>query len=387
MKKLKTYYIGLMCACMSGVLTTACTDNDHDVAVKKTDILLSISVKQLHNQTRAEMPNAAEPGKELTPIVKRIWGIFCDHGTVVHSEVKDLSGNIAQFDKIPTSADKLYVVGYPESTSTSPEKITIVTENELKKKIMIDMQSQSPTNPTLVNTYGAMTISLSDLKEGDEITINMDLSPAMSRLEIQQIGSTVSSRTIERPILSFKLDGIYINNTYTKLGLDGVTRPTAADSILNYGSAATVWANPATYPARFCDNFKYPAAQSSFAAGTGKSWGYYIVPLSSANGAKGTTINGELRPEVVPHIVLKVSDISVEVGQVIPTPMYLTVRGYKQPDGTPVTQFDAGSVYYIKNLTFGLEDLSIEPEADPSDITVTLTVLDWVDELIAGGVD
>jgi hypothetical protein len=183
------------------------------------------------------------------------------------------------------------------------------------------------------------------------------------------------------------LDGIFINNTYTKLGLDGVTRPTAVGDTLNYGSAATVWANPSTYPAGFCDNFNYTDAQSSFTAGTGKNWGYYIVPLSSANGAKGTTINGEVRSEVVPHIVLKVSDVSVEAGHVIHTPMYLTVRGYKTKAGEDVKQFDAGYVYYITNLTFGLEDLSIEPEADPADITVTLTVLDWVDELIEGGVD
>jgi hypothetical protein len=212
----------------------------------------------------------------------------------------------------------------------------------------------------------------------------------MSRLEIMKIDPTTppDGVTFKQPILSFKLDGIYINNTYTKLAIDSVTRPTAVGDTLNFGSAAAVWTNTATYPAAFCDNINASASQGSFTPDKeGDHWGYYIVPLSSANGAKGTTINGVQRPEVVPHIVLKVSDVSVEAGQVIPTPMYLTVRGYKTKDGKDVKQFDAGYVYYITNIAFGLEDLSIEPEADPADITVTLTVLDWVDELIEGGVD
>jgi hypothetical protein len=395
MKKLKTYYIGLMCACMSGVLTTACTD-DNSVNTANTDVMLSISVSRTNDQTRAVMPGA----DKQEPVVQRIWAIFCTNGVVVHSEAKVLSGMKAEFKDIPSTVKRIYVIGYPTTSSAASPDATVklLLEADAKKEIMIAMQSQDQANPKLVNTYGVIDVNFSNIAEGQSVSEEIKLAPAMSRLEIMKIDPTTppDGKTFKQPILSFKLDGIYINNTYTKLAIDSVTRPTEVTDILNYGSdvsTGSIWSQTDKYPANFRDNINAANSQDKFepdqtgATTIRHNWGYYIVPLSSANGAKGTTINGEPRPEVVPHIVLKLSDVSIEAGKVIATPMYLTVRGYKQLDGTPVTQFDAGSVYYIKNLSFGLEDLSIEPEADPSDITVTLTVLDWVDELVAGEVD
>jgi hypothetical protein len=330
-------------------------------------------------------------GEGETPQVKRIWAVFCVKGAVVRSEAKELKGNTAEFDSIPASVNKIYVIGYPTTSATALPAVNahLRMEADVKKQIMIDMQSQSQTDPTAVNTYGVSDVDLSDAAEDKPVAAEIELAPAMSRLEIMKIdpADPPATMTIQQPVKSFKLDAIYINNTYKKLAIDGVTRPTAVGDTLNYGSAATVWVNPATYPAGFCDNIASKTAQSSFAPATGNNWGYYIVPLSSANGAKGTTINGELRPEVVPHLVVKVSDVSIEDGTVIAGPMYLTVRGYKNTDGDDVKQFDAGYVYRIKNLAFGLEHLSVEPEADPADITVVLTVVDWVNELVEGDVD
>lgn len=384
--------------CLGCIVPSSCNnDLNNDLTGNDTEVLLSISVSQTRTgsqgnaQTRAEMPSA----KDRLPVVKSIWAVFCLNGNVLHSEAQQLDDNhTAIFKNIPSSVNRVYVIGYPTHTQTSPAVTTVYTETELQKQVMIDMQAQNQTDATLVNTYGVKKVDFSDIEAGKSISENIELVPAMARMEIAKIDpANPPVGLVKMPIKQFKLDGIFINNTYTQLALDSLTVPTASGKILNYGSnigTGSVWLNPSSYPAAYADLFDTSNSQPSFAPKEGTYWGYYVAPLSADKGAVGTTINDDVQ-SVIPHIVLKLRDIAIESGgqtNVIPGPMYLTVRSFKVAEtGEEVKQLRAGYTYRIGNLAFGMEHLAPEPENNPAEIVATLSVLDWIPNLIEGGVE
>jgi hypothetical protein len=263
------------------------------------------------------------------------------------------------------------------------DEYTSVTTSLLTQ--MIEISEQNATDATKVNTFGYVDVDLHDVAAGGTKEVTINVAPAVSRIEIAKIDPVNrGGLTVKKAIDEFDLDAIYINNTYTKLGLDSVTKPTTTYT-LNFGgtdiSSASVWGDPATkYPSGFFDVVNGTGASSYEPTFNTHHWGYYVAPLS--DDVPGTTINDSVQT-AVPHIILKVKNIHVAgSANTISGPMFLTVKKYADAStGDPITQFERGKVYMIDNLAFGLEHLTLLPEAN-SEYILILTVQGWVNQLI-----
>jgi hypothetical protein len=320
---------------------------------------------------------------------------FVDNGLILAKRAATLASSEAEFTGIPSSVDRIYIIGYPLAASTSPDvssvsEYTSVTASLLTQ--MIEISEQNAEDATEVNTFGYADVDLHDVAAGGTKEVTVKVAPAVSRIEIAKIDPVNRSPlVVKKSIDRFDLNAIYINNTYTQLGLDSITKPTSPSSILNFGGtdigSTSKWGNPAAqgYPSGFFDVVNRTGASSYEPTVTTEHWGYYVVPLS--DDVAGTTINENVQT-AVPHIILKVSNIKPNGSlNIIEGPMFLTVKQYKNAStDAPITQFERGKVYVIDNLAFGVEHLSPLPEATPSAYTLTLTVQGWENKLIEQGV-
>jgi hypothetical protein len=368
-----------------------CTTDDGVENRDKVSVMLSISVRNSDPLTRSDV--ASFVGK--TPVLDHIWAFFVEDGAIKVCQKGELreEGNVkmATFNGIPSSINEIYVIGYPTSTN-SPDASNIVPGQIIStalKAIMVDLSNQSRTDATSVNTFGSLAVDFSGAADGQSISKTIEIYPAISRVEIKTIDpSNPGSLTVKGKITKFDLDAIYINNIYTKLALDNLTKPaTAATDSLAFGGNNIASGSP-------WDTSVYPAAYCDVVSGTGKSnyspangaWGYYVTSLEESAG--GTVINGA-KQGVLPHIILKVSNIQVNGStNIVPGPLFLTVKRYKDAStGQEIQSLQPGYVYQIDNLAFGMEHLAPLPEVDAPDIQITMKVVDWVDELISGGID
>jgi hypothetical protein len=352
----------------------------------EVDVLLSISVGKQAN-TRAD--NVSAVSKK--PAIVRIRAFFCKDDMIVREQAATLNEKgDATFTGIPVEVNKIYIIGYPTTAGDAPPVITGIWTVDALQKVMIDMQKQSLADPTMVNTYGeSTTLDLSSVAAGGPVAVGITVMPVASRIEILKIDPAHPPKgtTIKQEITAFDLNAIYINNTYTQVGLDGATVPTAADKIVSFGGLdignTSPWGNAAKY---------YTSGYYDNDIGTGKgsytpavdAWSYYVPALSAS---AGTTINDTVQ-SAMPHIVLKMSNLKVAGdANIIKGPLFLTVKNYTDDAGTPVDHLQAGSVYQIENLAFGLEQLGMLPEMSPGRFAVRLSVVGWEQGTVSGGVD
>jgi hypothetical protein len=403
---LKIYAVAVMASICALAACTAVDVDNKENEETDTNVLLSISVNSSIPATRNGYTN--QTTDQTFPVIHHIHAFFLSNGKVIADRAAELTmvgqTQQAKLEKIPAYVTKMYVIGYPDKNATSPviPVGSIATQTELLA-IKLDADKQNVTDGKqgiYVNTFGDATLDFHSYKKGDTAPVTVDMAPALSRLEIYNVTPNAKSDLVKIPIDKFTLDNIYINNVYTKLGLDGTTH--ADGDALHYGGNVldntSVWGDPATHyaSANYYDVVnKGPATSVAPSTSAGHNWGYYITPLlpviDKTSGADigGTTINGEVQT-VLPHIILKVSSISLQSDPttVIPGPMYLTVKKYiNSASNKAITKFEAGNVYAISDLYFGFEDLSVFPEQNPTDYTVTLSVIDWENQLVSDDVD
>lgn len=294
-------------------------------------------------------------------------GIIKATGTMNLAEIA--SGKT--FTGLNSGVDKVIIVANTNLLSSPAIPTTITTEAQLNA-IMLDHSAQTHFQ-TGVNLQGSATITGTT-----NVTVNVDIYPAIARYEIGEIKAMPAASNPKLPLRSFKLTGIYINNTYTKVSLDYNTVSTVAAEILNYGTTATQWTD-GTYPAAFKDEWAVAGvtAGSIFAPTTiGEYWSYFVMP-PVAN--KGTTIDSELKTSV-PHIILKLEDAIVEDGLAgyphPKNPGYITITKLKK-GGTYLDNLTRGEVYQIATIEIDGADID-DPEPKTKDVEVNVIVKPWV---------
>ncbi|MDU1891386.1 MAG: hypothetical protein E6767_11925 [Dysgonomonas sp.] len=295
-------------------------------------------------------------------------GIVMEQGTMNAAEIAD-KVNGKTFLNIPADVNKVVLVG--NSTAlTSPTFGTINNETQFNA-VMLEQSAQTHAK-TAVNVQGTAAIAAGT----GNITVTVQVRPAISRIEIGEV-KVKTGVGVGIELASFKLTGIYINNTYTKLGLDYSTLPTLATEILNYGLSAPEFTNT-SYPARYKDEWAEAgvtnAASFTPTVVTDK-WSYFVMPPVAG---KGTTINGEQKTSV-PHILIKVENAikASDNSQLYATPKFLTIR--KLIDNSTLNELThllPGRVYKITAIEVDGKDLG-EPEGENRDITVLVDVLAW----------
>jgi hypothetical protein len=292
--------------------------------------------------------------------------------TAEASALKSAGGET--FTDIPALATGLVIIGNSTSVTLDGSLTSIAPYDPVSKLDAIMFQQANQTNPeTAVNVYG-YTEDFETV--GDQTTATATVTPAISRIEIGEVSAKSSGGGTAIALTSFKLAGIYINNTYTKIGTDYETLPSASGDILNYAKDATVWENG--YPARYRDEFSNSPG-TSFTPGGSNKWSYYVFPVKAGH---GTTIDGEAQTSV-PHIVLKIVDATAS-GYTFPSPSYITIKELTvTSEGGIITALRAGKVYRIDDIEIAGENLSAIPEpgdnGGATSLVVKATLTNWTD--------
>jgi len=370
----------LMMTVVLAIGLASCSSDDDNVdnggVVTKDPKTVSLTLKFGKMSTYSEGSSAVGQ----TPVIDDAKVFFADENNVIlHQgdiEASDITSatNTGEkvFVRVPGAATKVYVVAN-ETTITLPTVTNGTTTIAVLKATLNNIANQAhPVNEvtlqgagTIVNTSGTYTCAI-------------EVAPAVSRIEISQIEAG-QAPNVTIPLTAFQLDGIFINNTYTELGLDYTTLPVAAGSIINYEQGDVAEFVGTSYPASLRDYDASGLGGTTLIKNPSAAvWGYQVFPLATAS---GTTIDGEIQTRI-PHIVLRVTGAAA-TGYTIPDPAFLTIKKFIHDDGANpvnyVTAFEEGKVYTISNIQFGAEHLTALPEVPTStDVTVTVTVKDWV---------
>lgn len=311
------------------------------------------------------------------PQINNLKLFFVSAGTI--REIRDIpgsdvSGGLVEkiFTDISACPDEVIAIANTHILDPSG-LVGIVTgsPSEDLGKFLLDHHTQAGfESPVLF--YGTGTPADGSSSHGFFIPA----SPVVSCIKIGRIETLTDSSEGHIPLKGFKLVGIYINNTYTTLGLDGETVPDGESHALNYSSAATKWIDGA-YPVSFRSEFYEVAASTSFAPAADTEWGYHVLPART-----GTVIHNQ-KQNAIPHLILKIESAVSENGAVLPSPAYVTIRNITA-DGQPLTRLESGKVYTIASLKIGGEHLSAKPESTVvPEIKAEAVISSWYAEMAA----
>ncbi len=210
--------------------------------------------------------------------------------------------------------------------------------------------------------YGGAANNIDEVSTG---VFEATVSPMQvcNRFEITDISLKTDSH-----ITGYTVDGIYVNYFYSERGL-GVAPLATANQ--NYGSIAANYVSTYGFYASagagvFYDEPAAAATSGVVAAGTDKVWGYNL-----------------LAGAITPHIIIKLSNITVETGWTAPTggTGFITVKGFNKTAGGAAIDFaTGGQVFTVAagDLAFALEDVTSVPEMGSIEVKVTVELTDWI---------
>jgi hypothetical protein len=357
----------IMFAAAAAMVFTSCMQEDaNQTPAGQASITVSVqgagapSVRASHIETPS--------GTNLTPSVNNCYVFVFEGDNVVHWEAltaadlasttgKVLNGG-ALFDETVT----VYVLANLPS-GVVPAELT--TWDILKGKVSEISYAGTGANisylqPAMSNFDGARKALEINTTEANKASVTVKISPLYARIEVEGIEAISPNTATNSQVSSFAVDGVFLSNYWTGFNMIGggagtkkqYTAPTAGGpaafdwTTLSGETTATPWiasGNPLK---------AVPAA--------GKVWAFHvgagltsniIVRLSSAAGASPALATGA-------H--------------------YLTVTGYSD---LTTTNFERGKIYRM-SIKFVNENCEPAPILTGVGITATVTVQDWIPEVI-----
>jgi hypothetical protein len=259
-------------------------------------------------------------------------------------------------------------------------------DDYLKETYEVEKAYNSANAPALGNVAKVPLIGSASITpkgtSSTEFVANVDVAPALGRVEFTQI-------TAQSDITSFKVAGVYVNNYYADLGLNGYK---TGYSLVNHSTNATYYATTGI-------DEKYNGKPWIFDEGTWASDGG-VAKFEKSVGSKEVLAYNLLAPQLgpsdhyFPHLVIKVTDVKdaedepwVHGSGADKDIWWLTLTNVVPKGTLNVTddlyiKFEAGKVYQIGNLSFGLGDLTTVPELENKIVFVSVEVKTWVPVLV-----
>ncbi|MEG1511020.1 MAG: hypothetical protein RR407_03835 [Bacteroidales bacterium] len=300
---------------------------------------------------------------------------------------------------IPNTATTLYFMSNIR-TVAAPSYPAVDGINSADARLRIDKLQANATNVPMSGQ------STTFIKVGNQYTASVELTPIVARLEIGQItcenqnGSAATA--ISADIVNYRLAGVFINNIRQSVLLSGT--PYLIGSTLdikaqlgwssgwtNYFSSNTVFpyfagGNPqapsdwvANSMVTYCQS-NIPVSKSFYPDSNNGAtnitptitpkqvWGYQICPSTTASVGSAPDL---------PHIILKLIDVSYVDNTLIGSVKYVTVTKYKDISNNSISEFKRGNVYRIQNLTFTHNEATNQPYEQNITVTATVTVKKW----------
>lgn len=306
---------------------------------------------------------------------------------------------------VPNTAKTLYFIanimtgagaGFPMTEGTTPADSRLRIDKLQADVVHVPMAGQS--GQFLETVPGSKLF-----------TASVTLTPLVARFELGQITcqnqNGVGQPAVNADITGYKLSGVFMNNIHQSVLLSGapylVGAPLDIKNQTGWTNGYAAYFNPANTafpyyvggsPAAPAD--WVPNAMVDFCAPTGgnalsfypdvtngatstdpgltpkKAWAYQIVP------SKTVPLSD---PADVPHLILKLTDVTYSNNPLgLPT-KYITVDKYIDVDSnTPVLEFQRGNVYRIQNLIFTHNETTNVPYEENITVTATVSVAPWV---------
>ncbi|MDR1676078.1 MAG: hypothetical protein LBR86_06395 [Tannerella sp.] len=265
----------------------------------------------------------------------------------------------ADITDVPGHSKSAWVIGNLPGNISAP--VTGESLTTLKGKLVGYASQHDITNVTL---FGGSTI----VPENQKLVARFELAPVVARIEIKKIESAIGS-----DITSFRVDGIFINNYYDEIQLDGY----APNVAVNHEQEGDFALNSLAYPT--AENgylFDYETglgvglgttsdAGRSYKPSAGDAWAYNLLaPKTFATAASA------------PHIVIRLSGITTTSGVNYNDVWYLTISGLKV-GLNKVDYLEPGKVYLIDNILFAQSNIQPDPEMKPIEVAVEVSLVDW----------
>lgn len=372
----------LLTMCALGAMFTACSNEGNEAPdVTKGEKKTVFMKLDLRPQTRATEDKLNPVTTPKVP-VNDLYIYFYKQGdgsiqkflkitSSTNPSITDLTNGV-QITEVPVVADKVLVRGNVPTSVTLPTaglisaientKVEITTQND-KNKILLGHLAAD------IQTYnsGGGVAPISSMQDGDKYAV-IELEPAVARIEFE--GLQVKNSTI---ITGFDLEGIYQNNFYKNLKLgDG-----SSSEMEQYGADPNNYAENApntlfitANKEKLFDKFD-PALSASSSplaispvGGSDKRWVYHVY----ANNA--TDANSQLQ------MIFKLENLQPDI--TIPSPQFLTVRGFKDTHGD-IVKLEKGKIYTVSksDFTFDENNLTTVPNTNAVGVWLKVTVKDW----------
>ena len=312
--------------------------------------------------------------------------------TTIANTTTTAGDNEIEIAGIPNTAETLYFLANTK-TVAEPLLPAIAGTGSAEARLRIDDLQGDAVNAPMAGQSGIFALVPGTTTS---FTTSVTISPIVSRIEVSKIICDELDPTAATSITSYKLTGVYVNYTRPNVLIAGT--PYAGDTpgdIRNQSGWGTAgWDSyltnnfifpyysltPATIPTgwknnTFVDYCTPPTPDLMFypSTTTGSTnvepadkpaWAYQVCPAA---------IGADL-----PHLIFKLEDVDYRSNPDAAATEYLTVTKYQTEVGAPITAFERGNVYRIKELKFTHENATPKPYEKNVTVTATVTVDAWV---------
>lgn len=269
------------------------------------------------------------------------------------------------FQNVSGEVQKVYIIGnLPDAGNTTEAIVRSKTTLTELKKIAVPIAAQSNIDDV---TMDGIDESLEAIG-GDQTQkkASITLTPLCSRIEIAKLTSGGA-------VTAYKLQGIYVSHFYNEMPLNEISDLTKQEFYaLNNGTDYAVHTYMCDQATDATVGLGSQTDKVTTPATANHVWAYQFLPGSDAD-------------RIGPRIVVKLDGVASTIGSFNPTQSYyLNIRGFKAPSAGDVDpmKLQRGKVYKILNIAFDESDISDIPNPADINLTVTVSIANWVPEIV-----
>ena len=303
-------------------------------------------------------------------------------------------GNEIEIAGIPNTAETLYFLANTK-TVADPLLPVIAGTGSTEARLRIDDLDGNAINAPMAGQSGVFALVPGTTTT---FTTSVTISPIVSRIEVSKISCIEVDPTAGSSIISYKLTGVFVNNTRPNVLIAGTpyAGDTPGDIRTQSGWSSTGWEvyltsnlifpyhtlTPAGIPTDWKDNtfvdYCNPANSSLIFYPSTTTGSTSNVPTDLVAPAWAYQVCPTATPADLPHLIFKLEDVDYVSNEFANEVEYLTVTKYQTEDNVAITAFERGNVYRIKDLKFTHENATPKPYEKNVTVTATVTVDPWV---------
>jgi len=236
---------------------------------------------------------------------------------------------------------------------------------------------KSQYNSTTLNLAGATLFGEGAMQTESDTkkTVSITLRPHAARLEIGGITAVTNENGVS--VTQYHVNGIYINNYYPSISLDGGT----LGGLVNHGQGGTSIYNEGktTYTAAM-KGVIYDSDKTNFFGNSLDALTKY--PTGSNDGSVWTynlLASNRASTSLAPQIIIQVQEVDADNSVDYSGLKYISVGRLLDGNNTEITHFEAGKVYTISanDFKFTVDGVKDEPNAGEIDLHVKVSQIEW----------